>query len=117
MVRWDWPVLNLGSYWLCDAYGGWFEKWWWCDWTIGSGNDCTALRAGVGIGGTGVCIGIGVGIITLDFLLISALSCPILGLGMGGLITVGGPLVIGNVCQQVAFCLWLVLLLIFDVLV
>ena len=68
-------MFNLRTYCLCDACGAY-------DWTIASGNDCTALTAGVGIGGAGVQIGIGVGGITLVFLLILALPCPILGLGV-----------------------------------
>ena len=54
---------------------------------------------GVGIG-TDVCLSIGMGGITLGFLLSPALPCPILGLGMGigGLMSVGSLLSIDCVC-------------------
>ena len=53
-------------------------------------NGCTTFGAGVGIGGAGVCIGFGMGGVTLGFLLVPALPCLILGLGMGGIVFVGG---------------------------
>ena len=53
--------------------------------------------------GVGICIGIGVGGLTLPFLLIPALPCPILGLDIAGLITVGSLLSVGSVTTD--FCL------------
>ena len=96
-------MFSLRFYWLCDLAGvGWtkvggFIGTWCCgivlswDWATGSANGCTAFGAGVGIGGAGVCNGFGMGRVTLVFLLIPALPCPILGLGMCGIIFVGGP--------------------------
>ena len=60
-----------------------------CDWGTDSGNGCTVLGAGIGIGGVGIRIGLGMGRVTLGFLLIPAMPCPILDLGIGGTTFVG----------------------------
>ena len=76
-----------------------------CNWTTDSGNGCTALGAGVGIGGAGVFIGFSMGGVTLGFLLIPALPCPVLGLGMDDTIFVGDPWSIGCVwCVGLVWC-------------
>ena len=62
-----------------------------CDWTSELVNVCIVLGARVGIRATGICISLGMlmGGAILGFLLIPALPCPILGLGIGSTTFVG----------------------------
>ena len=61
--------------------------WYLLSWVLdtGSGSGCANLGAGVGIEE----IGFGMGRVISGFLLIPALPCPILGLGIGGTASVG----------------------------
>ena len=60
-----------------------------CDWVTGSFNGIISLGLDFSIGGGGIWLPSGMGGATLGFLLILALPCPTLALGIDGNVLVG----------------------------